>query len=108
MNTSRQHLSPHFHCWGVPCCRREREAICSPISQSITDYDEHMFFIRKAFEKLASPFRRLFCLEFPKEEVEELQAFDRNAWRQEVVGHKELFIELHDRLPPETIYEREL
>jgi phosphoenolpyruvate carboxykinase (GTP) len=47
-------------------------------------------------------------LEFPKEEFEELQAFDRNAWRQEVVGHEELFIELHDRLPPETIYEREL
>ncbi|MDQ1637110.1 MAG: phosphoenolpyruvate carboxykinase [Pyrinomonadaceae bacterium] len=47
-------------------------------------------------------------LEFPKEKFEELQAFDRDAWRQEVVGHEELFIELHDRLPPETIYEREL
>ncbi|MEO7969798.1 MAG: phosphoenolpyruvate carboxykinase (GTP) [bacterium] len=47
-------------------------------------------------------------LDFPKEKFEALQAFDRNAWRQEVVGHEELFIELHDRLPPETIYEREL
>jgi len=47
-------------------------------------------------------------LEFPKEKFEELQAFDRAAWRQEVVGHEELFIELHDRLPAETIYEREL
>jgi phosphoenolpyruvate carboxykinase (GTP) len=47
-------------------------------------------------------------LDFSKEAFEELQAFDRNAWRQEVVGHEELFIELHDRLPPETIYEREL
>ncbi|HBB90112.1 MAG TPA: phosphoenolpyruvate carboxykinase (GTP) [Blastocatellia bacterium] len=47
-------------------------------------------------------------LDFPKEKFEELQEFDRDAWRQEVVGHEELFIELHDRLPPETIYEREL
>jgi phosphoenolpyruvate carboxykinase (GTP) len=47
-------------------------------------------------------------LDFQKENFEELQAFDRDAWRQEVVGHEELFIELHDRLPPETIYEREL
>lgn len=47
-------------------------------------------------------------LDFPKEKFEELQEFDREAWRQEVVGHEELFIELHDRLPPETIYEREL
>jgi len=47
-------------------------------------------------------------LEFSKENFEELQAFDRDAWRQEVVGHEELFIELHDRLPAETIYEREL
>ena len=47
-------------------------------------------------------------LDFPKEKFEELQAFDRAAWRQEVLGHEELFLDLHDRLPPETIYEREL
>ena len=46
--------------------------------------------------------------EFPKERFDELQAFDRDAWRQEVLGHEELFLDLHDRLPPETIYEREL
>jgi len=46
--------------------------------------------------------------QFSEEEFEELQAFDRNAWRKEVGGHEELFIELHDRLPSETIYEREL
>jgi phosphoenolpyruvate carboxykinase (GTP) len=46
--------------------------------------------------------------DFPKEKFEELQAFDRDAWRQEVLGHEELFLDLHDRLPPETIYEREL
>ncbi len=46
--------------------------------------------------------------DFPKEEFEKLQAFDREAWREEVLGHEELFLDLHDRLPPETIYEREL
>ena len=47
-------------------------------------------------------------LDFPKEKFEQLQAFDRDAWRAEVLGHEELFIELHDRLPPEMVYEREL
>jgi phosphoenolpyruvate carboxykinase (GTP) len=47
-------------------------------------------------------------LDFSKDKFEELQAFDRDAWRQEVLGHEELFLDLHDRLPPETIYEREL
>lgn len=47
-------------------------------------------------------------LEFSKEKFEELQAFDRESWRQEVLGHEELFLDLHDRLPPEMIYEREL
>ena len=47
-------------------------------------------------------------LDFPKEKFDELQAFDRQAWREEVLGHEELFLDLHNRLPPETIYEREL
>ena len=47
-------------------------------------------------------------LDFPKDKFEALQSFDRNAWRNEVLGHEELFLDLHDRLPPETIYEREL
>src|SRR3989440_105784 len=47
-------------------------------------------------------------LDFPKEKFEALQAFDRAVWRQEVLGHEELFLDLHDRLPPEMIYEREL
>jgi phosphoenolpyruvate carboxykinase (GTP) len=47
-------------------------------------------------------------LDFPREKFEQLQSFDRSAWREEVLGHEELFIELHDRLPPEMIYEREL
>ena len=47
-------------------------------------------------------------LDFPREKFEALQAFDREAWRNEVLGHEELFLDLHDRLPPEAIYEREL
>jgi phosphoenolpyruvate carboxykinase (GTP) len=47
-------------------------------------------------------------LEFPREKFEELQRVDRNAWKNEVMDHEELFIELHDHLPPEMIYEREL
>jgi phosphoenolpyruvate carboxykinase (GTP) len=47
-------------------------------------------------------------MDFPKEKFEQLQAFDRASWREEVLGHEELFLHLHDRLPPEAIYEREL
>jgi phosphoenolpyruvate carboxykinase (GTP) len=47
-------------------------------------------------------------LDFSKEKFEELQAFDRPAWGDEVLGHEVLFLNLHDRLPPEMIYEREL
>ena len=39
---------------------------------------------------------------------DELQKVDPAAWRREVMGHEELFIELHDHLPAEMIYEREL
>jgi len=47
-------------------------------------------------------------LDFPKEKFEELQRLDRTAWRREVIGHEELFLDLHDHLPKELIYEREL
>ncbi len=47
-------------------------------------------------------------LEYPKEKFEELQAFDYSAWRTEVIGHEELFIDLHNHLPKELVYEREL
>jgi phosphoenolpyruvate carboxykinase (GTP) len=47
-------------------------------------------------------------MDFPEERFDELQAFDHSAWRQEVLGQEELFLDLHDRLPPEMIYEREL
>ena len=47
-------------------------------------------------------------LDFSPEKFAELQAFDRGWWRTEVMGHEELFFDLHDRLPQEMIYEREL
>jgi phosphoenolpyruvate carboxykinase (GTP) len=47
-------------------------------------------------------------LDYPREKFDEMQAFDRDAWRSEVIGHEELFIELHDHLPSEMVYEREL
>jgi phosphoenolpyruvate carboxykinase (GTP) len=47
-------------------------------------------------------------LAFPKEQFEQLQTVDHEAWRDEVIDHERLFIQLHDHLPPEMIYEREL
>jgi len=47
-------------------------------------------------------------LDFPRATFDELQTVDRDQWRREVMGHEELFILLHDHLPPEMIYEREL
>ena len=47
-------------------------------------------------------------MNFPREQFDKLQEVDRAAWREEVISHERLFIDLHDRLPPEMIYEREL
>jgi phosphoenolpyruvate carboxykinase (GTP) len=47
-------------------------------------------------------------LDFPEARFDELQNVDRAAWRKEVMEHEELFLALHDHLPPEMIYEREL
>jgi len=47
-------------------------------------------------------------LKFSKEQFQQLETVDREQWKREVIGHEELFIALHDRLPPEMIYEREL
>jgi len=51
-------------------------------------------------------------LKIPRERLkaifDELQTVDRAAWRREVMDHEELFLALHDHLPPEMIYEREL
>ncbi len=47
-------------------------------------------------------------LDFSKERFDELQHFDRKLWRQEVLDHENLFLDLHSHLPKEMIYEREL
>jgi phosphoenolpyruvate carboxykinase (GTP) len=47
-------------------------------------------------------------LDFPRERFDELQALNRESWRAEVLEHEQLFLDLHDHLPPEIIYEREL
>jgi phosphoenolpyruvate carboxykinase (GTP) len=47
-------------------------------------------------------------LDLPRAKFDQLQAFRASDWRSEVIGHEELFIHLHDHLPPEMIYEREL
>jgi len=47
-------------------------------------------------------------LDFSKEKFDEVQRFDREAWHREVIEHEELFIQLHDHLPKEMVYEREL
>ncbi len=47
-------------------------------------------------------------LDISPQHFDKMQEVDRSAWRKELIGHEELFIDLHDHLPPEMIYEREL
>ncbi len=47
-------------------------------------------------------------LAFPRKKFEQLQSIDPAAWRAEVMGHEELFIGLHNHLPQEMVYERQL
>jgi phosphoenolpyruvate carboxykinase (GTP) len=47
-------------------------------------------------------------LDFAEARFDQLQHVDRAAWKKEVIDHEELFISLHDHLPPEMVYEREL
>ncbi|MGD0891110.1 MAG: phosphoenolpyruvate carboxykinase (GTP) [Terracidiphilus sp.] len=47
-------------------------------------------------------------LDVSREHWAQLQEVNRAAWRAELIGHEELFLDLHDHLPPEMIYEREL
>ena len=47
-------------------------------------------------------------LDFSRAQFDLIQDVDRVRWKKEVIGHEELFIALHDHLPPEMIYEREL
>ena len=47
-------------------------------------------------------------LDFAKGDFDLLQRFDRAAWRSEIIGHQELFFDVHEGLPKEMLYERQL
>jgi len=47
-------------------------------------------------------------LNFSEDQFDQLQAIDHSAWKREVIDHEELSIQLHDHLPKEMVYEREL
>ncbi len=47
-------------------------------------------------------------LDFSPAQFEALQHVDSAAWKSEVMAHEELFLAVHDHLPAEMIYEREL
>jgi phosphoenolpyruvate carboxykinase (GTP) len=47
-------------------------------------------------------------LDMPEEQFDQLLKIDRKQWLREVMDHEELFLALHDHLPAEMIYEREL
>ena len=45
---------------------------------------------------------------FTREQFQKLMAVDREAWKQELLSHEELFSKLYDRLPKEFFFMREL
>jgi phosphoenolpyruvate carboxykinase (GTP) len=47
-------------------------------------------------------------MDFTEAQFCDLQIVDRATWKRKVMGHEEVFLLLHDHLPPEMIYEREL
>ena len=46
--------------------------------------------------------------DFTRQQFTELMAVDREAWKQEVLSHEELFEKLYDKLPKEFMFMREL
>ena len=47
-------------------------------------------------------------LDFPREQWDRLMAIDRETWKQQTLGHEELFLKLSEHLPKELVFEREL
>jgi phosphoenolpyruvate carboxykinase (GTP) len=47
-------------------------------------------------------------LDFPRETFQQLMSVDREQWKIELSGHRDLFEKLYDRLPREFMYMREL
>jgi len=45
---------------------------------------------------------------FTEEEFNDLMSVDSEIWKDEVLGHEELFSKLYDRLPKEFLFMREL
>lgn len=45
---------------------------------------------------------------FSREDFQKLMSIDREAWKDELLSHEELFSKLYDRLPKEFFYMREL
>ena len=45
---------------------------------------------------------------FTEEEFNDLMSVDSEVWKEEVLGHEELFSKLYDRLPKEFLFMREL
>jgi phosphoenolpyruvate carboxykinase (GTP) len=45
---------------------------------------------------------------FSRERFERLQRIDPAEWRKELAYEEELFIQLHDRLPAEMVFQRQL
>ena len=47
-------------------------------------------------------------LDYPKEKFVEVMDVDREGWKQEILGHEELFEKMYDKLPKEFLFMREL
>jgi phosphoenolpyruvate carboxykinase (GTP) len=47
-------------------------------------------------------------LDYPREHFVECMKIDAQEWRRELISQTELFLNLHDRLPKELIFQREL
>jgi phosphoenolpyruvate carboxykinase (GTP) len=47
-------------------------------------------------------------LDFTKDQWDELMTIDREVWKQKTLQHEELFLKLHEHLPKEMVFEREL
>jgi phosphoenolpyruvate carboxykinase (GTP) len=45
---------------------------------------------------------------FTREDFQKLMSIDREAWKEEVLSHEELFSKLYDKLPKEFLFMREL
>lgn len=48
------------------------------------------------------------ALNFSKAEYDAVMAVDREAWKNEILAHEELFARMHDKLPKEFFFMREL